>query len=52
MDGAIVEALSMTPFERKRRMKSLRAAVLADDISHWRPGTLPITAKRGNPAVA
>lgn len=52
MDKAIVEALSMTPLERKRRMSSLRAAVAADDISNWRPGTLSISDKSHRLAVA
>ncbi|MFA8386962.1 MAG: glucosylglycerol-phosphate synthase [Pelagibaca sp.] len=52
MDNAIVGALSMTSLERKRRMKSLRAAVVADDIGHWRPGTLSIGKQRDRPAVA
>lgn len=52
MDRAIVGALSMPLAERKQRMKSLRAAVIADDISHWRPGTLPISTKQDHAAVA
>lgn len=52
MDNAIVGALSMASLERKRRMKSLRAAVVADDIGHWRPGTLLVGKRRDRPAVA
>jgi glucosylglycerol-phosphate synthase len=52
MDSAIIGALSMTSLERKRRMKSLRAAVAADDIGRWRPGTLPIGKVQDNAAVA
>lgn len=52
MDGAIVQALSMNPLERKRRMKQLRQAVKADDISGWRPGTMEIGASEKKPAVA
>ncbi|MEM6407562.1 MAG: glucosylglycerol-phosphate synthase [Pseudomonadota bacterium] len=52
MDLAIVEALTMDPLERKRRMKRLRTAVEADDISNWRPGTLSIDAKPAPSAVA
>lgn len=52
MDKAIVGALSMPSLERKRRMKSLRAAVSADDICNWRPGTLPIGPSPSRAAVA
>lgn len=52
MDRAIVEALSMDPLERKRRMKKLRVAVSADDISGWRPGTLHLRTTPKEPAVA
>lgn len=52
MDQAILSALSMDQLERKRRMKNLRAAVLADDIRHWQPGTLRITGRKPSPAVA
>ena len=52
MDSAIVNALSMATLERKRRMKGLRAAVVADDISHWRPGTIPIGKTQTHAAVA
>jgi glucosylglycerol-phosphate synthase len=51
-DHAILQALSMEPLERKRRMKHLRAAVKADDISGWRPGTLALGAALKPTAVA
>jgi glucosylglycerol-phosphate synthase len=52
MDSALLEALSMDPLERKRRMKRLRAAVEADDIAYWKPGTLEVSTDRIEPAVA
>ncbi len=52
MDRTILEALEMDPLERKRRMKRLRAAVKADDISTWRPGTLDLGVPTKRTAVA
>ncbi|PUB17523.1 glucosylglycerol-phosphate synthase [Yoonia sediminilitoris] len=52
MDSAIIQALTMPPLERKGRMKKLRQAVKADDISNWRPGTLEIGVSNDQPAVA
>lgn len=52
MDLTIRHALDMPQLERKRRMKSLRSAVKADDIANWRPGTLKIGSPRPHPSVA
>lgn len=52
MDRTILKALTMDPLERKRRMKRLRAAVKADDISRWRPGTLELGVPTKRNAVA
>ncbi len=52
MDRAIRDALAMEPLDRKRRMKHLRAAVLANDIRTWQPGTLSISDRTDTPAVA
>ena len=46
MDDAIIQALEMQSLERKRRMKRLRAAVQADDIGGWGPGTLELGPRR------
>jgi glucosylglycerol-phosphate synthase len=52
MDLTIRAALEMDPLQRKRRMARLRSAVLADDIGHWRPGSLEISGRTPPAAVA